>query len=150
MAYTEQSFTTEIAAEVDDCVGVLLDFDQYPQWSSPILSARVLSRDATGRGRDVEFELDMKLRTVRYVLTYSYDLPARASWELLEGDVSSVDGAYEFELVGPGRTRASCHQSVDLGFWVPGPLRRIFEQKALRDSVLEFKAEAERRARERA
>jgi hypothetical protein len=37
---------------------------------------------------------------------------------------------------------------VDVGFWIPGPLRRIFERQALRESVLEFKAEAERRAKE--
>ena len=37
-------------------------------------------------------------------------------------------------------------QAVSLGFWLPGLLRRTFEQTALRQSVLEFKREAERRA----
>jgi hypothetical protein len=150
MADTEQSFATDIAASIDDCVAVLLDFKSYPSWSSPITACRVLETDAEGRGRIVEFELDMKLRTVRYVLEYTYDLPAAARWRLLEGDVSAVDGAYRFESLGPNSTRATCRQAVDLGFWIPGPLRRVFERQALRDSVTELKAEAERRAASRA
>jgi len=147
VADTDQSFTTDIEAPIDACESVLLGFERYPEWSSPISSARVLARDEAGRGRDVEFELDMKLRTIRYVLRYAHDLPARSTWELVEGDVTSVTGSYDFEALGPRRTRATCRQAVDLGFWLPGFVRRTFEQKALRDSVLEFKAEAERRAR---
>jgi hypothetical protein len=147
MAEADQSETVEINADVEDCVAVLLDFERYPEWSGPIRSARVLERDAEGRGRDVEFELDMKIRTIRYVLAYDYALPERATWSLREGDVASVDGAYEFESLGKGRTRATCRQSVDIGFWIPGPIRRIAERQALRDSVNDFKAAAEKRAR---
>jgi hypothetical protein len=149
MAEADQSVSVEVDAGVESCLDVLLDFESYPQWSTPIARARVLTRDEAGRGRDVEFDLDMKIRTVHYVLTYSYDLPARATWSLREGDVKSVQGAYEFEPLGPGRTRATCRQAVDLGFWIPGMIRRIFERQALRDSVSEFKAEAERRERAR-
>jgi Polyketide cyclase / dehydrase and lipid transport len=149
MADGEQTHTVEIEATLDDCVSVLLDFERYPAWSSPITSARVIVRDEQGRGSEVEFELDMKLRTVRYVLRYSYDLPAKATWCLAEGDVRAVEGAYEFETIGSGHVRATCRQAVDLGFWVPGPLRRVLERQALRDSVSEFKAAAEARARSR-
>lgn len=147
MADAEQTFSTEIAAGLEHCADVLVEFERYPQWSGPITRACVLERDAQGRGSKVEFELDMRIRTVRYVLAYAYDLPRGASWRMVEGDVTSVEGSYQFESLAPGRTRATCRQSVDVGFWIPGPLRRIFERQALRDSVLEFKAEAERRAR---
>ena len=53
MADAEQTFVTEIAADVADCVDVLLDFERYPDWSGPITSARILERDDEGRGRDV-------------------------------------------------------------------------------------------------
>ncbi len=149
MADAEQSFSAEVAADVEDCVAVLLDFERYPEWSAPITGARILEYDATGRGQDVEFELDMKIRTVRYVLRYAYELPGRATWQLVEGDVTAVSGAYEFEPLPAGRCRATCRQAVDLGFWIPGPLRRILERQALRDSVLEFAAEAARRAHRR-
>ena len=149
MAEAEQTFSTEIEAPREDCVATLLDYERYPDWSAPITSSRVLERDAEGRGTQVEFLLDMKIRTVRYVLAYSYDLPRRATWKLVEGDVTAVEGSYDFEDIAPARSRATCRQSIDLGFWVPGMLRRVFEKQALRDSVHEFKAEAERRARAR-
>ena len=146
MADAEQTQSVEVDADVEHCVAVLLDFERYPAWSGPIAATRVLERDAEGRARDVEFELDMKIRTLRYVLRYEYELPARATWSLIDGDLRAVHGSYEFEPLGNGRTRATCSQAVDLGFWIPGPIRRVFERQALRDSVDEFKAEAERRA----
>lgn len=143
MPEAQQSYATEIEADVERCVAVLLDFERYPAWSGPITEARVLERDADGRGRVVAFALDMKIRTVRYTLAYEYELPGRASWTLVEGDVAGVQGEYRFDPLGPGRTRATCSQEVDLGFWVPGPLRRVFEKQALRDSVEDFKRAAE-------
>jgi hypothetical protein len=150
MAAEEQSFTTEVEASIDDCWAVLLDFPSYPSWSGPITSSRVLETDAEGRPRIVEMTLDMKIRTVRYVLDYTYEPPGRATWKFVEGDVSDIVGSYAFASLAASRTRATCSQAVDLGFWVPGPLRRMIERSALRDSVLEFKAEVERRARDRA
>ncbi|MEW6268301.1 MAG: SRPBCC family protein [Thermodesulfobacteriota bacterium] len=147
MAEAEQSYTTEVEASVEDCCAVLLDFERYPAWSGPTTACRVLERDADGRAKIVEMTLDMKIRNVRYVLAYDYDLPRRADWHLVEGDVTGIVGSYEFEPLGTKRTRATCRQSVDLGFWIPGPLRRMIERQALRDSVNEFKAEAERRAK---
>jgi len=147
MAEADQSFTTDVDAGIDQCCAALLDFERYPQWSGPTTAVRILERDADGRARQVEMTLDMKIRNVRYVLEYSYDLPARAEWHLVEGDVAGVEGSYTFEQIDHTHTRATCRQTVDLGFWVPGPLRRLIERQALRDSVLEFKAEAERRSR---
>lgn len=147
MAEAEQSFTTEIDASIDDCCAVLLDFDRYPQWSGPTTATRIVERDSDGRARRVEMTLDMKIRNVRYVLEYTYELPDRARWRLVEGDVAGIEGSYLFERIDDTHTRATCRQAVDLGFWVPGPLRRLIERQALRDSVLEFKGEAERRSR---
>ena len=150
MAEADQNFSAEIDAPIECCVETLLDFAAYPRWSSPILETTVLSLDDAGRAEHVAFALDMKIRTVRYTLAYEYDLPIRARWHLVEGDLSSVLGSYLFEPLSKTRTRATCAQTVDIGFWIPGPLLRIVERQALRDSVLEFKAEAERRAGERA
>ena len=60
--------------------------------------------------------------------------------------MKDVEGSYEFAEAG-SRTKATCTQAIDIGFWVPGPIRRPFEQKALRDSVEEFKVAVESRGR---
>ena len=149
MSTTRKTHTAEIDADVEDCIAVLTDFESHPRWSTPVTRAAILSCDEEGRGRNVAFELDMKIRRIHYVLEHTYDLPHRISWNLVEGDVAGVKGSYEFEKIGPGRTRATCTQNVDIGFWIPGALRRLFEEQALADAVAEFKQEAERRAAER-
>ncbi|MBY0273868.1 SRPBCC family protein [Candidatus Binatia bacterium] len=147
MAEADQSFSADVDASIEQCWAVLLDFERYPTWSGPTTVATVLERDGDGRARRVEMTLDMKIRNVRYVLEYTYELPDRARWRLVEGDVAGIEGSYTFERLDDTHTRATCRQAVDLGFWVPGPLRRLIERQALRDSVLEFKGEVERRAR---
>lgn len=141
----QQSFSTPIEAPADLCYEAIADFEAYPSWSSPITKATVLDRHPDGMARRVEFFIDMKLKTVRYVLEYVWEPPHRLSWKYMEGDLENVAGSYVFEPAGPTRTKATCSQAVSLGFWVPSLIRRPLEQNALRQSVLEFKAEAERR-----
>jgi uncharacterized membrane protein len=146
MADVQQHFTARIEAPADLCYAAIADFDAYPSWSSPITDITVLDRHPDGFARRVEFFLDMKLRTVRYVLEYTWSPPYRLDWRYVEGDLEDIVGSYAFTPVGTGHTEATCSQAVALGFWVPGILRRTLEATALRQSVLEFKAEAERRA----
>lgn len=137
------SHTVVVAGSVDDCFAVLTDFGAYPDWSGPVSECRVLDRYADGLPRRVAFAVSM-IKTVRYVLEYAWDRPRGGTWRLTEGDLKSVEGEYRFEAAGP-RTKATCRQSVDVGFWVPGPIRRTLEAKALHDSVEEFKKAVEAR-----
>lgn len=140
-----QEVTVEIAATPDECFATILDFERYPEWSSAVASARIVARGKEGIGRVVEFIIDMKIRTVRYVLEYSYKKPTALDWHSVEGDVESIEGRYRFRKLGPSLTEATCRQEIQLGFWMPGPLRRLAERTALKQSVTEFKAEVERR-----
>ena len=146
MAEVQQSFTTAIDAPADLCYTAIGEFEAYPSWSSPITKATVLERYPDGKAKRVEFFIDMKLKTLRYVLEYVWDPPHRLSWHMVEGDLSGIEGSYVFTPMGKKSTEATCSQAVSLGFWVPGMIRRTLEQTALRQSVLEFKTEAERRA----
>lgn len=145
MSDFSQSYSAVVDGSIEDCFAVLTDFAAYPQWSGPVKECRVLDRHPDGLPRRVAFTLDMKLKTIAYVLEYTYEPPNRARWQLVEGDIKDVRGSYEFAAAGP-RTKATCSQTVDIGFWIPGPIRRPFEQKALRDSVEEFKQAVETRA----
>ncbi len=144
MGEVRQSQSTAVAGSVADCFAVLTDFAAYPQWSGPVTECRVLDRHPDGLPRRVAFALDFTLKTIRYVLEYTYEPPHRARWRLVEGDVKDVQGSYEFRE-HDGHVEATCTQEIDVGFWVPGPLRRRFEAKALRDSVGEFRRAVEAR-----
>ncbi len=140
-----QEVSLSIDAPLVECFDAILEFERYPEWSSAVTGARVLERDASGVGCIVEFHIDMKIRTVRYVLAYAYKRPTELTWHSVDGDVESIEGRYGFRKLAPNRTEAVCRQEIQLGFWVPGPLRKLAERTALRQSVTEFKAEVERR-----
>ena len=146
MADHQQSFSTPIDAPVELCYAAIADFESYPTWSSPVSRITVLDRHPDGHARRVEFVVDMKLREVRYVLEYTWHPPNRLTWKMTEGDLADIEGSYVFERDGAGKATATCSQAISLGFWVPSLVLRPIEQTALRQSVLEFKAEAERRA----
>ena len=139
-----ESYSTHVGAGVETCFAVLTDFAAYPDWSSPVRECTVLTRHPDGLPHHVAFVLDTPIKTIRYTLAYTWDPPHGGQWELVSGDVAGVEGSYEFVPSRTGCT-ATCAQAIDLGFWVPGFLRSVFEKKALKDSVEEFRAAAENR-----
>ncbi|HXQ23893.1 MAG TPA: SRPBCC family protein [Candidatus Acidoferrales bacterium] len=149
-AMEQQEFTTEVDASVPQCFATITDFDAYPDWFSTVEKTRVLERYLNGLAKRVELRVDMKLKSIRYVLEYEYHKPTNLTWKQVDGDLEAIEGAYVFEKLGPKRTRVTCRQAVAMGFWVPGPFRKIIERQALKQSVLEFKAAAESAAKKAA
>jgi uncharacterized membrane protein len=143
-AAAEQEQTVIVEASQQDCFDVITDFATYPGWNSALRAARV-EKHSRGLARQVAFELDARVKTIRYVLEYSYKKPGELTWKSVGGDVNSIVGSYRFEKVDENRTRATCRQHIDLGFWLPGPIRRLAESTALKQAVAEFKAEVESR-----
>ena len=66
----------------------------------------VLERDGEQRPTLVESENDIKVRTIKTRVRFRYDGPTRLAWTQEKGDMKSVDGAWELEDLGAGRTRA--------------------------------------------
>lgn len=142
-----QTHTEVIAAPIPVCFAAVTDFEQYPEWFSGISAAEILAADvASGRWR-VRYGLDMVLKTISYTLEYDSEPPTLLVWKSIDGDIRAIQGSYRFVELEPDVTEATCTQSIDVGFWIPGPLKRTFEKSALADSVRELKTAAENRAR---
>ena len=144
-ADADQEFTVIIEAPIEFCFEVITDFPSYPRWNAA-LTASTVEQESRGLAKRVAFELDARIKTIRYVLEYRYKRPRELTWQSISGDVRSISGSYHFEKLDAGRTSATCHQEIDLGFWLPGPIRRLAESSALQQSVNDFKSEVERRA----
>ncbi|MBP1687747.1 MAG: hypothetical protein H6Q33_3890 [Deltaproteobacteria bacterium] len=149
MATHEQEFSTEVRASLGQCFATITDFEHYPDWYATVQQTEVLERYANGLAKQVEFSVDMKLKTVRYVLEYRYDKPKLLTWKSVAGDIEAIEGSYRFEKLAPALSRATCRQAVSLRFWLPRALRSLIEGQALKQSVLEFKAAAEAAATKR-
>jgi hypothetical protein len=144
-----QTHTEIVRAPIGLCFDTIVDFACYPDWFSAITEAAVLSHDDGRNLWTVEYKLHMLVKTISYTLAYEGERPTLLTWKLIRGDIKDVQGTYRFTELEPQVTEAECTQGVDVGFWIPGPLRRTFERTALIDSVREFKRAAEERARGR-
>jgi ribosome-associated toxin RatA of RatAB toxin-antitoxin module len=134
--------TVEIAAPVRACYEALLDYERLPEWQSRVKSCEVLTRDDQGRGRDVEYVVDAKVKTVRYRLRHDYDDGRRIGSQYLEGDFRSFSGEYTFE-----DQASSClvtlRLAIDPGLRLPGPIQRMVNEAVMGRALEELRHHAE-------
>ncbi len=126
-----------------DCFAALTDFDSYPDWQRAVKGVDVLSRDGEGRAKEVEFEIDAKLRAVRYTLDYSYEEPHLLTWRYVDGDMKDVDGEFVLEDQGDGTTLATYTLRIDPGVWMPGKLAQVLNEQVMRGSMEDLKQRVE-------
>jgi ribosome-associated toxin RatA of RatAB toxin-antitoxin module len=82
---------------------VLADYARYPEYVPDIKGCRVLP----GKGdRLVEYELDLGLKRIKYVLRHVEVRPSGITWSLVSGEMMRVSsGSWELTAEGAG-TRA--------------------------------------------
>jgi len=135
--------TAEIDATPERCFELLTDYERLPEWQGAVRSARVLERDEQGRGSVVEYEIDAKLKTVRYKLRQVYDAPHRLASEYLGGDFRDFSGEWRFEAIDGDRTRAELDLEIDPGRFVPGPVRKAIADAVMKRALKDLKAHVE-------
>lgn len=135
----------DIAASVKDIFAVATDFESYPEWNTSIKRVEVREIDEDGLATKVWYEVDAKLKTLTYTLGYDYSgAPDAFSWALLEGDVRELNGSYVFDAFDDV-TEVTYELAVDLGFPVPGFLKRQGQRQILKGGLQELKKRVESR-----
>jgi hypothetical protein len=133
----------QIAGEPADCFDAITDYESFPDWQRAVKDVDVISRDGRGRGKEVAFEIDAKLRTVRYTLDYSYEEPHHVSWAFVEGDPKDVDGELVLEGGSDGGTLATYSLRIDPGVWLPGPVVSLLNEQVMQGALEDLKARVE-------
>ena len=126
-----------------DCFDALLDFERYPEWQRAVKSVEVVSRDGDGRAKEVEFEIDAKIRSIRYRLDYGYEEPHMLTWRYVDGDVKDVDGEFVLEDQGDGTTLATYALRLDPGAFLPGRIANMLSDKVMQGSMEDLKTRVE-------
>lgn len=120
------SSSIEIEAPITAAYAAAADIEASPRWQPEITVSECLERDADGNQMLVHMETDAKVRRLGSDLRFSYEEPSRISWVQKNGDLKSVEGSWEFEDLGEGRTRVTYWLEVDLGralgLLIRGPL----------------------------
>jgi uncharacterized membrane protein len=132
-----------IKAPADKIIDALTDFDTFPSWQAAVVECEVLERDSDGRGSRIRMKVDAKIRKVDYIVRYSYDLPNGFAWEQESGDLKENTGKYTFRPRDDGGTDVTVDIVAEVGFFVPGPMKKLIREQSLKNSLRELKKRVE-------
>jgi uncharacterized membrane protein len=133
----------DIEATAEEIFEVAKDFESYPEWNANIKKVEIKETDDQGRPSLVWFEVDAKVKTVRYTLEYDYtDAPQGFSWDLVDGDVKELTGGYFFDEFDDV-TDVSYELAIDPGFPLPGMLKRQAEKQIMKGALADLKKRVE-------
>jgi carbon monoxide dehydrogenase subunit G len=140
--------SAEIDAPLPRVWEAVADVEMAPQWQGGMNWVRALQRDEHGRATLCEVGADIRVRTVRTRVRFDYSgAPQRLSWHQEKGDLKSVQGSWELEDIGDGRTRATYRIAVDpgrvLGMLVRGPVEGTLREVLAGARAGELKAHVE-------
>jgi ribosome-associated toxin RatA of RatAB toxin-antitoxin module len=133
----------DIAATPQQCFDALTDYERLPEWQGAVKAVSVLERDERGRGTVVEYEVDAKLKTVKYRLRQVYDEPQVLGSEYLGGDFKNFSGEWRFIDRGDGTTRVELELEIDPGRFVPGPVKNAIREFVMTRALKDLKAHLE-------
>ena len=118
--------TVEIDAPLERVFEIAADIEHAPEWQESLKDVEVIERDTDGRATRVDTESDASVRTIRSRMTFAYDPPTSITWAQELGDVKAMNGWWQLEDLGEGRTRATYGLDVDpgrmLGLLLRGPV----------------------------
>jgi carbon monoxide dehydrogenase subunit G len=137
----------EIDASLDEVWAVVEDVLTAPDWQGGLEAITALEHDDEGRPTLVESVSDIKVRQVKTQVRFSYEPPTRLSWAQEKGDLKSVEGSWQLEDLGGGRTRATYSLDGDpgrmLGMLIRGPVEAAARAVLVNARPGELKARVE-------
>ncbi len=124
------SSTITIEAAPADVMGVIADFDRYPEWTGEVKEAEVLASDDQGRAEKVRLVLDAGAIKDDHTLAYTWIGDYEVSWTLVKSQMlRAIDGSYALAPLGDGhRTEVTYRLTVDVKIPMLGMIKRKAEK----------------------
>ena len=93
-----------IAAPPSKVFEIIAAYERYPEFVPAVKSCLVRRQAA---GVEVELEVDLGVKRIRYTLLHVEERPRRVSWSLVRGEWMKVsNGSWELSEEASGQTRA--------------------------------------------
>lgn len=141
------SSVVDIEAPIERVWVIVEDVLIAPEWQGGLKDMREVERDAAGHVALAESFSDAKVRTIKSIVRFAYEPPTRLSWHQEQGELKSVEGAWELEDLGDGRTRATYRLEVELGrvlgLVIRGPLVDVLRGQLVSARAGELKTRVE-------
>lgn len=141
---TPSSQTLTMAAEPEEIMDVIADFEAYPEWTGAVKAVVVTDPGDGTRANQVRFSLDAGLVKDTYELAYTWpDDGMSVSWSLVSGQFQkSQKGSYVLRTT-PAGTEVTYTLAVDLMLPMVGVLRRKAERVILDTALKELRKRVE-------
>lgn len=126
-------------------MGVIADFEAYPEWTGAVKTVEVTRAGEDGRAKRVRFGLDAGLIKDAYELEYTWAGNGMSvTWELVIGQMQKAQhGSYTLRRV-PGATEVTYSLTVQLNVPLVGPLRRKAERTIMDIALKELRKRVEK------
>ena len=127
-------------------MGVIADFESYPQWADGVRSAEIVSCGGNDRADQVRFALDAGFIKDRFILRYDWDDDTSVRWTLDPSEPGSVitelSGGYVLDDQGAS-TGVTYDLTIGLRIPVIGMLKRRAEKTIIDTALKGLKTRAE-------
>jgi ribosome-associated toxin RatA of RatAB toxin-antitoxin module len=140
---TESSISVD--ASPAKVMGVIADFDSYPEWTGAVKETEVRATGPAGRPTEVWFNLDAGAIKDQYTLAYTWKGDQEVRWSLIEAVqiVKAMDGAYLLADNGDGSTTVTYQLAVDVKIPMLGMIKRKAEKVIIDTALKELKKRVE-------
>ena len=137
----------QVAAPAETVFDIAAHVEGFPEWATGVRETEVLEANEDGTPARARLVIDGMIRTITYVLNYTYDGIARIEWTAEPGDdIAVMDGRYEFYDLEDGGTEVVYALRVEPNFKVPGMLRRQAERQIVATALRGLRDRAEEMA----
>jgi carbon monoxide dehydrogenase subunit G len=130
------SASTEIDAPLNAVWAVVEDVAAAAEWQKGLDTITVLERDDQGRAVQCETTTDARLKVFTARVRFAYASPSELTWTQERGDLRSMEGSWQLEETGDGRTRATYTLDGDPGVLMGRFLKGALEAR-IRDILIE-------------
>jgi len=137
--------TITIDAPINQVQEALFALDKYPEWSSQIKSAEVITRDDQGRITKVKMTIDAGMMKDRPTLDYDWsEAPSKLRFSLEDADLlTGMDGMYSIKSIDEDTTEVTYELEVSLSMPIPAMMRQKAEKATIDAALSQLKTHLE-------
>jgi ribosome-associated toxin RatA of RatAB toxin-antitoxin module len=137
------SKTVEVAADEATILGIVADFEAYPQWNEEVKGCWVLARYDDGRPSQLRIDVAVQGMDGSYICAVYYPSPTEIYTVLQQGDLFSKQ-QQNFSVVGMGPTSLlTVDLDVETKMAIPKPMVKKVVNDALEYLADNLKKRAE-------
>ncbi|HEX5145185.1 MAG TPA: SRPBCC family protein [Mycobacterium sp.] len=139
------SKTVEVAADEATIMGIVADFEAYPQWNDEVKGCWILHRYDDGRPSQLRLDTEVQGNQGTYIQAVYYPAPNQIQTVMQQGEHFSKQNQV-FSVVGMGPTSlltVDLDVEVSLGVPVPAMMVKKVVNDALEHLAGNLKARAE-------